>query len=813
MSDEPLVALKEFLSYHLRQQRSSQRELAMYLDYDPTNFSHMLNGRRPLFSPRQEDDIALFFEWRQSNSKQAELIAELHQLAAKARRVAIDVPPPRLPVALARTNVLPPETPLFGRQTELDEIKRLLSAERRLVTLTGSGGVGKTRLALAVALEMVGHFRDGVWFVDLSAVTEPERVPLVIAQVLEQSAKIDATVAVQDRLLELVQGKEMLLVLDNFEHVMSQAALASDLRQVSPGLKLLITSRERLHLTGEYVIDVGPLNVTSDYPRAVENPGVALFLERATMSGFSLDLTSPTLNDILTLCRRLDGLPLAIELAAAQLHYRGSVAAVLADLASRIQWSGPRDQVARHQTLFQTIGWSYKLLSPREQWLFRWMAVFAGGMTDAALRALAPQAPGDSGVSDSAPLDITYLLLVDKSLLHRSDTLGPDVRWRMLPNTREYALLQLRKDAAEQRAARQWHADYFWRMAVREPEEGASLLPTVLAGRHSDAEQQWLRQMVAERENLWAALDWFSDEGPLERGLRMTSRLREYWVWFGMVDQGRTYLETFIRAGDAARVEALYVAGQLAGRQGDFTLARQWYEGALVLVRRIGNKTEEARIYNDLGVVAFLEGQYDLAGGYYRQSLTVREALDDKEGQAKTLNNLGLLYLALGQYDMARQALERSITLRRALNDPSLLALGLNTLGDLCLSEGRVADARAALNECLSLSLRLGRPEVDVDMLDSLAHLAFLSQRLERASVLLAASDARRSQRRWPRSVWDNERIQRLTSAMEEALGAERRAEVRDTGPGLDDLQIMALAQAEARGEPEAPLSTSPATP
>jgi predicted ATPase/DNA-binding XRE family transcriptional regulator len=607
-------------------------------------------------------------------------------------------PPPSAP---AVTNIPALLTPLIGRAPEVAAVRRLLwRASRRLVTLTGPGGVGKTRLALQVAEETLADLTHGALFVSLAATQDPALVAATIAGALglTETAGRPPGAALTAYFRDLA----MLLVLDNFEQVGEAAPQVVDLLAGAPHLKVLVTSREPLGVRGEAVFLVPPLAVppAQDSPSADalrESPAVTLFVERAQDSYPGLQFAPDELAVVAAICRRLDGLPLAIELAAARSRILAPPA-LLAHLQRAIPApalglliGGYRDLPARQQTLRGAIAWSYDLLPAAEQALFRRLAVFADGCTLEAVERIGGGPPLDGLES-----------LVSKSLLRR-EVAGDEARFAMLATIREYALEQVLAHG-ELDALRAAHAAFFLHLAeTAEP--------------HLSGPQQgrWLDRLDREQANFRAALDWLLAAGDAEGTTRVAAALGRFWQLRGYWQEGRRWLDlAHGLAGDLAppvRARVARAAGGLALSQADFGPARGLLEEALALFQALGDELSAAQVLDRLGAAAFDQGERERGIALYEASLTLNRKLGHTGGIARALRGLGRAASQQGETARAWAYNEEALALFRECGDEMGVAQCLDNLGDVAaLNQGDYGRAIIFYQEALSLFRRLGAP-------------------------------------------------------------------------------------------------------
>jgi predicted ATPase len=567
---------------------------------------------------------------------------------------------PRLK-SLHQTNLPIPATPFLGREQELVEVLGLVSQEDiRLLTLTGAGGTGKTRLGLQAAGGLADRYPHGVWWVPLAALRDPELVLATAGQAL----------GAKDGLAEHIGDSSMLLLFDNFEHVVEAAADVAGLLASCPQLDLVVTSREPLHVTGEQEYPVPPL---------VHEEGVGFFLARAraVKPDFKAD------EAVSEICRRLDDLPLALELAAARVKALSS-AQILERLEQRLPLltSGARDLPERQRTLRATIEWSHELLTPEEQRLFARLAVFRGGCTLDAAEEIA-----------EADLD-TLQTLVDKSLLRHSEE-----RYWMLETIREYATERL-EGSSEGAKVRTAHGEH-----VR------VLAETARPHLHRGGEQEdWLRRLEAERDNFRAALGWAFDGGREELGLEIATALGRFW-WVRGPAEGLAWLEQALKrvtAAPALRASALEAAGGCAWFIGDHERALHLFEEGLTVFREIGDRAGSAMMLTRMGPPLHAAGRVDEAEAVVRESLAVHRELGEKGEVALALHMLGTFALERGDREEGRALLEQSAALARELGDSVQLEYSLLNLAELALEVGDPARAKALGREGLNVARQIG---------------------------------------------------------------------------------------------------------
>jgi predicted ATPase/DNA-binding CsgD family transcriptional regulator len=613
-----------------------------------------------------------------------------------------------------RPNLPAQLTPLIGRKKEVASVRTLLQhPEVRLVTLTGPGGVGKTRLGLEVAADLLDDFPDGVCFVPLATISDPDLVVPALAQTLGIKEAGEQPEA--DLLQAYVHDKHLLLLLDNFEQVLPAAPRLADLLSGSPQLKILVTSRAVLHIRGEHEFPVPPLAL----PDLTHLPGsesllqyaaVALFLHCAQAARPDFQVTPANTRTIAEICVRLDGLPLAIELAAARVKLLPPQA-LLTRLGHRLQvlTSGARDAPVRQQTLRNTLAWSYDLLDAEEQQLFRRLSVFAGGCTLEAVEGLYTAL----GELPAAVLD-GVASLMDKSLLRQVEQEGEEPRLLMLATIREYGLEALAA-SGEMESTRRAHAAYYLGMAEQAELE--------LGGPQQAA---WLNRLEREHDNLRAALQWSLEQAEgdedmeskrgIEVALRLGGALRRFWIVHGHLSEGRSFLERAVAASEGSeasvRAKALVVAANLAFYQSDYERTEAFSKESLALYRLLEDLPGVALSLSLLGSVAWTKGNMVAARTLTEEALAVARQVDDMERAAYSFFILGLVSSSQGEYARAHALFEEGLAIHRALGDKRGIAHLLSQLAQaLFLSQGDQARVRSLLEECLALSWEVGFKE------------------------------------------------------------------------------------------------------
>jgi predicted ATPase/class 3 adenylate cyclase len=621
----------------------------------------------------------------------------LRDLARPERIYSLIVPglpssfPPLRTIDYRPTNLPSQVTSFVGRGRDLAAVRDLLlEPSVRLVTLTGPGGVGKTRLALQVATGLLDQFRDGVFFVPLSSLARSTEVASTIVQHLGIATPPEH--ALSDLLREYLQDKNILVLLDTFEHVREAAPLVGTLLEGCPDLRILVTSRARLRIYGERVYDVQPLAAPElsqlhSLENLARNDAVELFVARARAARPDFVLTNENAPTVAQICRQMDGLPLAIELAAARsrLLSPGALLAVLSGKLTVLS-GGARDRATRQQTLRATIDWSYDLLDEPQKLLFRRLAVFAGGCTIDAAVAVA-----------GATLD-DLEALTDNSLLRAVDQAG-DPRVTMLDTIREYGLEKLTA-SPDNEDLRRRHAAYFCELAM---EVGPQL------GTQEQADR--LDRLEIEHDNLRAALAWSVERDP-EQGLQLATSIEPFWEIRGHFAEGQRWLQLLLHAAPAAtlsRARALVAMGHLMYfAEFDPVAARPAFEEGLPIFRELGSAAEVGQTLSRLARIAIIEGDDERARAYLAESLPLARSVGDRSGLGLALNYAAELAYWENDYLSARTLAEECLAVRREVGDARYIASALVYFGTTCLLLRDYDRAREALEEGLTISREIG---------------------------------------------------------------------------------------------------------
>jgi predicted ATPase len=595
-------------------------------------------------------------------------------------------------------------TGFVGREKEVAAAQELLlRPDARLVTVTGPGGIGKSRLAVQVAAALVDHFPGGIHFVPLASVTDPGLIPSLIVQTLGiREAGGQSPLAMLEQNFQDSLRAPMLLLLDNFEHLIEAAPTVAELLALAPNLKIMVTSRAPLHVYGEHELPVPPLAIPDsgsapDLEVLSQYPAVALFVQRAAAVRPDFELRSENASAVIEICTRLDGLPLAIELAAARVKVL-SPTSMRTRLKNRLHLltGGARDMPQRQQTLRAAIDWSHDLLLPEEQTLFRRLSVFVSGCNLEFAEAVCnPKGDLDLDLLDG------MASLVDKSLVQQVEPLQGESRFVMLETIREYAAERLAA-SGDEALSRRAHAAYCLVLA----EETAGIESAAI-----DREQ--VERFALEHHNFRAALAWLIETGDADWGLRLGTALFRFWDTRDYLEEGRDWLDKLLKLpGSAvptnARTRALFMAGALASQQGDYASADALTLESLDMARQLGDKRSAAVSLNALGVQAQELGELSRARSLFEDSLRLWREAEDQKAVARSLSNLANVVKLQGDFIRARSLYTECLSILEALGDRSGIAWSINSQGDVARDQGDFREAQALYEQSLAIFRELG---------------------------------------------------------------------------------------------------------
>jgi len=707
-------------------------------------------------------------------------------------RVAVTAPS----VDPAAHNLSAPLTSFIGRAREMAQVRSLLSSNR-LLTLVGAGGIGKTRLAVAVASSVVADYPDGVWLVELASLADAALVPQAVASVLgvleEPGQPLERTLA------HALRNQRLLLVVDNCEHLVDACArLVATLLRACSSLTVLATSREGLEIEGEVAWSVPPLSLpdtrthtagrTAEWLAGAE--AARLFVARASAAQPAFVLRDADVANVAEICRRLDGMPLAIELAAARVRVMGldQIAARLAD-RFRLLTVSSRSAPARHQSLRAAIEWSYGLLVEPERVLFDRLSVFAGGWTLEAAEAIGSHAqPAEAD-------NVLELLgrLVEKSLVVVEPGVDGSVRHRLLETLRQFALERL-VERGELDEARARHARYYLTLAeqaaheISGPEQGA-----------------WLERLDVERDNVRGVLEWSLEHADGEVALRIGVCLWRYWERRGDFSEGRAWLQRALeRAASAApelRSAGLHGAGHLAWRQRDLATSEGLHSEALGLCRARGDERGVARAFYGLARVAGSQGDYAAALAFAEDSLAIQRRLGNHNDVALVLNVMGEIARSRGDYAQAGAMNEESLALFRETGEVLGIQIELHNLGYVARRQADEARSARLFAESLELSRQFGIRMGIASCLGGLAGGAVCLGQHELAARLFGAAEALREAIAFPMEVIDRAELDRDVAALREELQPAALAAAWAEGRSMSVDQAIELGVAVAASE------------
>lgn len=658
-----------------------------------------------------------------------------------------------------RTVILPTMlTSFVGREAMLGSLQTMLEYGTRLITLTGVGGAGKTRLALELARRCADHVQHGVVFVALAHVDQAERVPVAIAQTL--GIKETGTQTLEQHVFEVLRDQQLLLILDNLEQISGISEWLGTLLAAAPRLSVIATSRSTVRVYGEQVVHVPPLSVP-DQPHNLVTisaaEAVRLFLERARGVDPHVHFNDDHMQAIAAICQHVDGVPLAVELAAARVRVLSPQA-----LAQRIEQSldvlsgGARNLPTRQQSVRDLMAWSYHLLAPHEQQAFAALSVWAEGWRlNAAAHVLGYAA-------DSLKLLDLLTGLLDSSLIVR-DANAPE-RWRMLHLVREYAQTQLDTQAdADALRLKAMH----WLVELAEES---------VNGLKGAEQQTWLDQLDQEQTNFQAALRWLIERHHAELAVRLGGALWQYWWMRGMFSAGRQLLEQVIAmwrdVAPAVQIRAWNGAGALACSQGDYPAAQQYFERCLTIQQELDDQRGMAMTRNNIGLIAVRSEDYELAQRLFHANIAIFADQHDTYSLAATLSNLGMVARYQADYATAQDLFEQSLAARQRLGNRWGIATSQTNLAMVAVQQGHYDHALKLYRESLALLAEVGEQDSIAECFEGLAGVFWGKHEAERAALLCGAADGLRASIATPRTPIDHVWFSAISAAVREQLGA-----------------------------------------
>lgn len=683
-------------------------------------------------------------------------------------------------------------TSFVGREREMSEVGAMLAANR-LLTLTGAGGAGKTRLALEVSGGLAASYPHGVWLVELAPLSDGSLLWQEICRVLDVREKPDRSPS--DDLMEALRFRELLLVLDNCEHLVGDVAhLVEKLLVSCPGLGVLATSRETLGVPGEVRYPVPPLALPDpDLPVVVEEiqsaEAARLFVERASRRGSGFEMTQENARTVAQICRRLDGIPLAIELAAARVGTLSveHISERLTDSLSLLA-GGVRTATPRQKTLRGALDWGHELLEEPERMLFGRLSSFTGGWTLEAAEVVG----GGDGIGRS---DVLGLLsgLVEKSLVVVVEYGSPSPRYRMLEPIRQYAREKL-GESGESGTVLGRHAKHFLTVAEEaEPE---------LVGRDQSL---WLSRLDAEYDNIRAALGWSFADGKFETGVRLAGSLGEFWELRGLLVEGRGWLETAIGQESPATVRAkvLFWGGNFAREQGDYERAEALGEENLGIMRELEDGAALAALLYDLGLLALYQDEYETSRSRLEEALALQRESGNEVGASLALQALGSGALVRGDYDLAAGYNEEALTLARKTADPIAMIFGLGLGALAAAGRGDHSEAKILRDEGFALALQFGHERLVIHYLHICAVISGAEGHLVRAARLWGATEALRENIGAALSPVESRYFEPYVRAVHETLDETTRGAAWDEGRTMTRKEATdyALSEETSTGE------------